>query len=173
MAEMAERPWIEEEGQIDLESCCSDSESVAGGQASKKNDEVSSSGMIKLNEEGNEYMLLKHRFYLSIGTLSQSCSVASAHRNKHSSPMQKAQLETFRIFVAAMEAKRGGNANVVHAWYGASKDEVHGIMKHGFRVCRMPKDGGLYGYGLHLSPELSASDRYSRISFKEFPFYIC
>lgn len=157
MAGLAERSWIEEE-QIDLESCCTDSGSVTEGPSSKKNDEVSSSGMIKLNEEGNEYVMLKHRFYLSVGTLPQSFSVVSAHRNTHSSPMEKARLETFRIFARAMEAKRGGSANMVRALYGASKDEVHQIMKHGFRVFGMPKDGGLYGYGLHLNSELSVSD---------------
>lgn len=165
MSGMAETSWIEEKEQIDQESCCSDSGSVVEGPAFKKNYEVSSSGITKLNEEGTEFVLLKHRFYLSIGTLAQSCSVVAAHRNMHSSPMDKALLDTFRIFVGAMEAKRGGNANMVHAWYGGSKDEVHQIREHGFRACRMPKGGGLYGFGVHLSPELLASERYSRISF--------
>ncbi|ONK71596.1 uncharacterized protein A4U43_C04F10320 [Asparagus officinalis] len=158
MVEMAERSWAEEIEQTDAESCCSDSGTVTEGPNFKNVDEVSSDGMLKLNEEGNEYILLKHRFYLSIGVLSQKCTVIDAYRSLHSAPMERARLETFKIFMDAMATKGEGNPNVVHAWYCGSKDEVHQIMKKGFGVCEMKKDSGSYCFGLHLYPELKACD---------------
>ncbi|ONK55776.1 uncharacterized protein A4U43_C10F870 [Asparagus officinalis] len=156
MSDTGERSWSEEEEELDMESCCSESGSVTDGPVSNAIDGVN--GVLKLNEEDDEYIILKHRFYLSIGALSQQCMVVDAYRSLHSSPMEKAQVESFRIFKEAMEAKRGGDANVVHSWYGALKDEVDRIMKDGFRMCGLPEKAGTFGFGLHLCPELSARE---------------
>lgn len=156
---MSESSWIDEQQQHDMESCCSDAGSITAGQTvTKKSDEVSSNEMLKLNEEGDEFVLLKHQFYLSIGPFLNSCKVIDAHRNLHCSPMKRAHLEAFRIFMNAMAAKHGGNPNIVNAWYWASKEEVHRIMKDGFHVGGMSKEFGLYGHGLHLCSEFSTCD---------------
>lgn len=153
----------QQEQQLDQESCCSDSGSIAYEPMSKKSDEVSSSSeMVRLKEESEEYVLLKHRFYLSIGSgLSQDCKVVEAYRDPHTSPMKRAHIKTFRIFMDAMAAKRGGNPNVAHAWYGASKDEARRIVKDGFGACGVARDGVPCGLGLHLWPELLARQRYA------------
>ncbi|ONK71210.1 uncharacterized protein A4U43_C04F6020 [Asparagus officinalis] len=151
MVDMDERSWSEEE-QLDTESCCSESGSVTDGPISNMIDGVN--GVLKLNEEGDEYIILKHQFYLSIGTLSQQCTVVNAYRSLHSSPTKKAQVESFRIFKEAMEAR--GMQMLFIPGYGASKDEVDRIMKDGFRVYGLLENAGIYGFGLHLCPELSA-----------------
>ncbi|KAJ6833893.1 putative inactive poly [ADP-ribose] polymerase SRO3 [Iris pallida] len=145
------------EEQSDVESSCSDSVSVIDGPVSEKSHESSFCGRISaINKEGEEFLRLKHRFHLSIGSLSQHCSVVDAYRNFRHCPMGKARLMAFRMFMKAMTEKRGGNQNMAYAWFGTSKDEAFRIMRDGFGVCGTPNNGG--PFGLHLCSDSASAD---------------
>ncbi|XP_068638709.1 probable inactive poly [ADP-ribose] polymerase SRO5 isoform X5 [Aristolochia californica] len=64
-----------------------------------------------------------------------------------------------RFFLSDVTAKkRGGKINMKCAWYGASKDEIRGILNHGFGLCERPENGALFGSGVYLSPASSSQD---------------
>ncbi|KAI8528771.1 hypothetical protein RHMOL_Rhmol12G0173200 [Rhododendron molle] len=75
--------------------------------------------------------------------------VAAIHKIPWSGP--NGRLEAFRISSAAMVKKCEGNGSVKHAWYGGSRDEICGIIFHGFQRCRQ-SDNGEDGFGVHLYP---------------------
>jgi hypothetical protein len=104
--------------------------------------------------------LLKRVFLLGMGTASEDTDVVEIHRNTGSSLTKKAKLDSYKIFSEAVARKCGGNANTRYAWYGGSRDEILGILKHGFSRCGTPLHGPSYGVGLHLASAKFAIDRY-------------
>ncbi|KAH7858223.1 hypothetical protein Vadar_021509 [Vaccinium darrowii] len=61
-------------------------------------------------------------------------NVVAIHRNLCSGPTGEVRLESFRIFSEVAAKKCRGNANVKHGWYGASRDEIYEIIRHGMYV---------------------------------------
>ncbi|KAL2321838.1 hypothetical protein Fmac_026217 [Flemingia macrophylla] len=54
-------------------------------------------------------------------------------KNASSSATAQARLKSFSLFEQAVAESRRGNANVKFAWYGADcREEVNGVVKHGF-----------------------------------------
>ncbi|MQL78520.1 hypothetical protein Taro_010939 [Colocasia esculenta] len=115
-------------------------------------------GLKKLEEEDEEHVILKHRFYSSLGSISNHCPVVAVHKNMHNVGSAKTRLEAFQRCLEATKEKRGGNANIKNAWCGASKEGVDRIVQHGFELCGQPGDSKRYGLGLYLSPDSSAID---------------
>uniref|UniRef100_A0A5B7AX47 Putative inactive poly(ADP-ribose) polymerase SRO2 n=1 Tax=Davidia involucrata TaxID=16924 RepID=A0A5B7AX47_DAVIN len=115
-------------------------------------------GMIQVEEGNSEHEIIKKSFLEGIGPLGKDTNIVAIHRNSHSCLTGKARLETFRIFSEAVAKKCGGNANIKHAWYGASRDEVCEIISHGFSQCRPPENRELYGLGVYLSPAIFSID---------------
>ncbi|KAE9463958.1 hypothetical protein C3L33_04171, partial [Rhododendron williamsianum] len=60
--------------------------------------------------------------------------VAAVHKIPWSAP--NGRLEAFCVSSAEMVNKRDGNGNIKHAWYGGLRDELCGIISHGFHRCR-------------------------------------
>lgn len=73
-------------------------------------------------------------------------------------PIRKTRLETFLRYTIAVNDKTGGHANVRHAWFVASKDQINHIILHGFSHESIQKYGG-YGHGLYLSTDVSVVER--------------
>lgn len=117
-------------------------------------------GLFRIGEGSTELGLLKRVFLLGMGTASEDTDVVEIHRNTGSSLTKKAKLDSYKIFSEAVARKCGGNANTRYAWYGGSRDEILGILKHGFSRCGTPLHGPSYGVGLHLASAKFAIDRY-------------
>ncbi|KAF7123864.1 hypothetical protein RHSIM_Rhsim12G0147900 [Rhododendron simsii] len=105
-----------------------------------------SSGLNRIHEGSRCYQIIT-------GCVAQGmvedANVAAIHKIPWSDP--NTRLKAFRISSAKMAKKCGGNGNVKHAWYGGSRDEICGIISHGFRRCRQ-SDHGEDGFGVHLYP---------------------
>uniref|UniRef100_A0A1D1YBD6 Putative inactive poly [ADP-ribose] polymerase SRO2 n=1 Tax=Anthurium amnicola TaxID=1678845 RepID=A0A1D1YBD6_9ARAE len=152
----------EEDEQISCGSCISDSESTSTGNACGKPC-FGWNGLKKLEEGDEEHVTLKHRFYSSLGAVAKYCPVVAVYKNMHGSGPARDRLEAFQLYSEAMKEKRGGDANIRNAWYGASKDGIGRIVQHGFDFCGASGDGGsssssLYGLGVCLSPDSSVID---------------
>ncbi|KAH7857523.1 hypothetical protein Vadar_013627 [Vaccinium darrowii] len=111
-------------------------------------------GMTKVEEGDRIHQIIKNCMVTGLGN---DTKVVAIHRNLNSGPTGQVRLESFRIFREVVANKCGGNANVKHAWYGASRDEIYEIIRHGF--CRIYDEGSdSYGFGVYLSPLDSAGD---------------
>ncbi|KAF7123589.1 hypothetical protein RHSIM_Rhsim12G0147800 [Rhododendron simsii] len=83
-------------------------------------------------------------------TSGQDKKVAAVHKVPWSGP--NGQLEAFRASSTEMVNRcGGGNGNIKHSWYGGSRDELCGIISHGFHRCRQ-SDNNEDGYGVYLQP---------------------
>ncbi|TXG56294.1 hypothetical protein EZV62_017607 [Acer yangbiense] len=111
-------------------------------------------GMFKTDEASNDYNAVKNSFLFGMGLLADQTRIVCIHKNLSSSLTGKARLNSFKIFQEAMARKcsGSGDANVRCAWYGAAKDEVREILRHGFsRLDKAAGNGETYGHGVHLS----------------------
>ncbi|KAH7858026.1 hypothetical protein Vadar_019202 [Vaccinium darrowii] len=114
-------------------------------------------GMTKVEEGDRIHKIIKTCMVKGMGIHGNETNIVAIHRNLYSGPAGQVRLESFRIFSEVMAKKSGGNANVKHAWYGASRDEIYEIIRHGFgRIYDEGSDS--YGFGVYLSPLDSAAD---------------
>lgn len=118
-------------------------------------------GMVRVIKDSEEFILVQHRFYSSIGSLVPHCSLVDLHRVSYSTLIARVRWEAFQRCVKATALKNGGDANVKFAFREASKDEVLQIVKKGFDVRGIPEDGGYFGIGLYLTPEPVSINRYT------------
>ncbi|KAH7858255.1 hypothetical protein Vadar_021778 [Vaccinium darrowii] len=112
---------------------------------------LSRNGMIRREEGTRENEIIKTRLLKGMGFFGNDTTVVAIHKNTNSGPTGQARLERFGIFSAAVAEKCGGNANIEHAWYGASKGEICEIISQGFSRIRQPEEDG-FGSGVYLSP---------------------
>uniref|UniRef100_A0A5B7AV60 Putative inactive poly(ADP-ribose) polymerase SRO2 n=1 Tax=Davidia involucrata TaxID=16924 RepID=A0A5B7AV60_DAVIN len=136
----------------DHEILASDSEIDSSCSSSEQFGFLAQKGTIKVEEGNSEHEIIKKSFLMGLGSFGKDTNVVAIHRNSYSSLTGRARLETFRIFSDAVARKCGGNANIKHAWYGASRDEICEIVSHGFSRRRPPANSELYGLGVYLSP---------------------
>ncbi|XP_061366833.1 probable inactive poly [ADP-ribose] polymerase SRO5 [Gastrolobium bilobum] len=141
-----ERAIIYDSSERLSESIVSDCEScVSGGEAVDRH--VFEERFVRL-DEGGETDLIRRRFVRGLGSLGLKTEVVAIHKNACSTVMAQARVQSFQIFARAVARLRDGNANVKHAWYGASgTEEIADIIQHGF--------GPLNNNRLRLSPDNS------------------
>jgi hypothetical protein len=134
----------------DDESVVSDCESVAsGGHVSER---------FVRKTDGADVNFIRSRFVCGMSTQGLKVEAVSIRRNSCSTVMAQARLQSFQIFARAVAKLRHENANVRHAWYGASsKEEIVEIIQHGF--------GHGHINGLRLSPNDSPLQRHAPISY--------
>lgn len=113
--------------------------------------EFSMDGVVKLEENQSEYGVIKRNFLAGMESVGEEINLVAVHKNSYSSVAGQAKLEAFRIFSQAVAARRGGDANIKYGWYGGSRDEICGILNHGF--------GRFGGIGVYLSPANLPIDR--------------
>ncbi|CAK7353010.1 unnamed protein product [Dovyalis caffra] len=115
-------------------------------------------GMIKVGEETSDYEAAKTRFLTGMKQHAKDTEVVALHKISGSSLAVKARYAAFRIYEGAVLKKSGGQgqgqgqgdgvANIRYGWYGGSKEEITGIISHGFSRC----NGQSHGVGVYLSP---------------------
>ncbi|KAL1564960.1 putative inactive poly [ADP-ribose] polymerase SRO5 [Salvia divinorum] len=129
------------------DSCPSDCESgVSGDENELRNSDADAVGI-----GGGEEIhgIITKKFVSSLSGSGFDAKVEGIHRIDVSSFTNRAKLQSFCIYSKAVEMKCNGDANVKHAWFGASKSDINAILSHGF--C-LPTSNGTHGYGVYLSP---------------------
>ena len=107
---------------------------------------------VQIGEGSLEYGMITRSFITGMGSVAKYTNVVAIHKNSLSTLTRKARLESFQLFSEAVAEKCGGNANVRLGWFGGTRDEILGIVKHGFSHCgRRPVNGQSYGVGVHLA----------------------
>lgn len=112
-------------------------------------------GMVKVEEGDMNHCLVKKCFLSGMGPLAIDTRIVAIHKNSCSSLTARARLDSFKIFGNAVAEKRGGNANIRPAWFGACRDEINEILCHGFSQCGRDgarKLGPMHGCGVQLFP---------------------
>ncbi|KAL0003041.1 hypothetical protein SO802_016822 [Lithocarpus litseifolius] len=107
---------------------------------------------VQIEEGSLEHGMIMRSFLTGMGSVAKYTNVVAIHKNSLSSLTRKARLESFQLFSEAVAEKCGGNANVRLGWFGGPREEILGIVKHGFSHCgRRPVNGQSYGVGVHLA----------------------
>lgn len=109
-------------------------------------------GMLSLGDGSKEHGLIKKSFLMGMGLVAKDTKVVAIHKNLNSGFTRQARLESFRVFSKAVAQKCGGDANVKYAWYGGSREEISGIVSHGFSQCGRPATDQSHGVGVQLFP---------------------
>ncbi|XP_068638705.1 probable inactive poly [ADP-ribose] polymerase SRO2 isoform X2 [Aristolochia californica] len=141
----------------EMETSASDSESNVSDSRPMKSGFFGDK-MMTLDDDDKHHNSLQRFFLSGMGSLAKNTTVVAIHRNTFSASSAKARLQSFRIYSDVTAKKRGGKINMKCAWYGASKDEIRGILNHGFGLCERPENGALFGSGVYLSPASSSQD---------------
>ncbi|XP_022737436.1 probable inactive poly [ADP-ribose] polymerase SRO5 [Durio zibethinus] len=145
------------EASNDQESIISDCESCVSGPSFDQSS-LFNNGLIRLFPGDKAHDLIKKRFLSNLGTMAAHTKDLTIQKNAFLGVTWQARLQSFEIFIKAMEKKCGGDANVKYAWCPATRDEISKIVDHGFGHCGMPENSGLYGCGVYLSPDDSPMD---------------
>ncbi|XVF09291.1 hypothetical protein REPUB_Repub07fG0080000 [Reevesia pubescens] len=136
----------------DQESVVSDCESGVSGPSFDQSS-LFNNGLIRLFPGDKAHDVIKTRFLSNLGSLAAHTKDLTIHKNGFLGITWQARLQSFQIFIKAMEKKCGGDANVRYAWCPATRDEISKIVEHGFGHCGSPENSGLYGCGVYLSPD--------------------
>ncbi|KAH7856823.1 hypothetical protein Vadar_005882 [Vaccinium darrowii] len=107
-----------------------------------------SNGLIRMEEGAGGYQVIMG--LIARGRMGKDTVVAAIHFVPWSGPNGRGRTEAFKVIAGEISSKRGGNANVKQAWYGGSREEICGIISHGFRRCRQSDIED--GFGVYLSP---------------------
>ena len=142
----------------DQESVFSDCESSVSGPTFNQSS-LFSNGLIRLFPGDKAYDVIKKRFLSSLGLLAAHTKDLTIQKNDFLGVTWQARLQSFQIFIKAIEKKCGGHANVKYAWCPVTRGEICKIVEHGFGHCGFPENNGLYGCGVYLSPDCSVMER--------------
>ncbi|KAK8521464.1 hypothetical protein V6N13_077563 [Hibiscus sabdariffa] len=135
----------------DEDSVVSDCESGVSGPCFDQ-PSLSNKGLIRLSHGDKAHDVIAKRFLSNLGSLAAHTKDFTIQKNCFDGLTWQARLQSFQIFIKAMEKKCGGDANVKYAWCAATGDEISKIVEHGFGYSGLPKNSGLYGHGVYLSP---------------------
>ncbi|KAL1550837.1 putative inactive poly [ADP-ribose] polymerase SRO2 [Salvia divinorum] len=109
-------------------------------------------GMVRVEVDQAKYGVVDKLFRAGMGVLGQEVNVVALHMNSYTTIARHARLEAFRLYSRAVAVKRGGDANIRCGWYGGARDEILGIVNHGFGRCGDFEDRLSNGIGVYLSP---------------------
>ncbi|XP_060669939.1 probable inactive poly [ADP-ribose] polymerase SRO2 [Ziziphus jujuba] len=110
-------------------------------------------GMVSVGEGSMEHEETKRSFLLGMGLVSKDTNIVAINKIKPNfSLTRQAKVKSFQIFSEAVTEKCGGDANIKHAWYGGSRDEICGIVSHGFSSCATNAKQDFHGVGVQLFP---------------------
>ncbi|XP_009618750.1 inactive poly [ADP-ribose] polymerase RCD1 [Nicotiana tabacum] len=105
-----------------------------------------------LREEEKGYQMVKGLLLSGLRTVDPGVTVTSIHQCVRTGPLEKARLEVFQTNMEIIKRTRGGNLNVVYAWYGTSAKNVEIILRHGFGMPSVVHGSNAHGVGVYLSP---------------------
>ncbi|XP_022726872.1 probable inactive poly [ADP-ribose] polymerase SRO2 isoform X2 [Durio zibethinus] len=89
----------------------------------------------KIRKSTSEDSIIRASFFSGMGQnlgLVEKTKIVAIHKNLNPSCSGKVRAQSFQVFAKAVADKRGGDANLKYAWYGASRDEICEILIHGF-----------------------------------------
>lgn len=130
------------------------------GKKDEESPEFEGNGMVRVGADSEEFILLRHRFYSSIGSLVPHCALLHLHRFSYAAPDARARWEAFRRCVKTTALENDGDANEVFALREASRDWIIQIGNRGLDLSsEMSDEGGYYGIGLYLTPERVSINR--------------
>ncbi|KAM7251621.1 hypothetical protein ACFE04_023504 [Oxalis oulophora] len=114
--------------------------------------DLTSRGMMKLEEPASEYESVKKMFFSGLGPFAKDTDVVAVHKTLKSddSSAIKARWDSFTGFSDSVAKCREGDANVVFAWYGGSRNEISRIISQGFTLGFRPTSVVSYGVGVCL-----------------------
>ncbi|XWS50957.1 hypothetical protein CRYUN_Cryun12cG0135700 [Craigia yunnanensis] len=136
----------------DQESVLSDCESRVSSPSFDQSS-LFISGLIRLFPGDKAHDVIKTRFLSNLGPLAAHTKDLTIQKNGFLGVTWQARLQSFEIFIKAVEKKCGGDANVKYAWCPATRYEICKIVEHGFGHCGFPENSGLHGCGVYLSPD--------------------
>ncbi|XP_039162014.1 probable inactive poly [ADP-ribose] polymerase SRO5 [Eucalyptus grandis] len=115
-----------------------------------------SSGLTELSEGDQAFRIIRERFVSWLGAHGVEVAVVAIHQNSFSSVSAKARAQVFQLCSQAVQQRSGGGdtANVRHAWYAISREEVPNIFSYGFGYSGKPMNSALFGRGLYFAPEI-------------------
>ncbi|KAK4744359.1 hypothetical protein SAY87_010671 [Trapa incisa] len=137
----------------DSESCISGNMAPCSTAAASNQSPCFGNGLIRLREGDKSLDFIERQFMAGLGRLGEKITVTAIHKNGYSAAMSQARERAFQIYMRATEKKLAGNANVKYAWYAASKEDIPKILSYGFGYSGSVAGDGLYGSGIHLSPD--------------------
>ena len=140
------------------ESVPSDCESSVSGPSFDQSS-LFNNGLIRLFPGDKAHDVIKKRFLSNLGLLAAHTKDLTIQKNGFLGVTWQARLQSFQIFIKAIEKKCGGHANVKYAWCPVTRGEICKIVEHGFGNCRLPENTGLYDCGVYLSPHDSPMER--------------
>ncbi|XP_042438798.1 probable inactive poly [ADP-ribose] polymerase SRO2 isoform X2 [Zingiber officinale] len=124
------------------------------GKKGEESPAFEGNGMVRIGADSEEFILLRHRFYTSIGSLVPHCALLHLHRYSYAAPATRARWEAFLRCVKSTALENGGDANEKFAFREASRDWIIQIGNRGLDLSsEMSDDGGYFGVGLYLTPE--------------------
>ncbi|KAG1354196.1 putative inactive poly [ADP-ribose] polymerase SRO3 [Cocos nucifera] len=109
--------------------------------------------VLRVEERCDEFIRIKHRFYVSIGSLAQYCPLVALQRLRCTADQMIAQMEAFKHQSKLLSEKYDGEPNIQDGLFGSSKVGIIQIINYGFDVSAFPEDGGYFGIGLYIAPE--------------------
>ncbi|XP_060199219.1 inactive poly [ADP-ribose] polymerase RCD1-like [Lycium barbarum] len=121
-----------------------------------------------MREDERCYQMVKGFLVSGLRGVYAGVMITAVHQCIRTGPMEMARFEVFKKHVEIVRRVRGGDPNVVYAWYGASAKDVDSIMRHGFGMPSMERGSNTHGVGIYLSPVrapqnsamMSAEDEY-------------
>ncbi|KAF5752884.1 inactive poly [Tripterygium wilfordii] len=131
-----------------LESSIEHDALVSDGDSSAANGEKAlsfGSGLTRLLQGDSVHDQIKRTFLHGLRFLEALPEVVSIDRNSFPGPIGQVKLLAFEMFAKATEERRGGDANVVYAWFPATGDEIRRILQ----------DGSIHGSGLKIMVQIA------------------
>lgn len=115
--------------------------------------------VLRVEEGRDEFIRIKHRFYMSIGSLVEYCPLVALQRLRCTPYQMKARAEAFTHQSKLLSEKNDGEPNIQVGLYASSKGGIIQIIDNGFDVSGFPEDGGYFGIGFYITPEQVAINR--------------
>ncbi|KAK4348594.1 hypothetical protein RND71_031349 [Anisodus tanguticus] len=105
-----------------------------------------------LREDERGYEMVKGLLLSGLSGVYAGATITGVNQLIRTGPMEKARFEVFEKTREIIRRARGGDPNVVYAWYGTSAKNVDSILRHGFGMPGMDRGSHTHGVGIYLSP---------------------
>ncbi|XP_031127481.1 probable inactive poly [ADP-ribose] polymerase SRO5 [Ipomoea triloba] len=127
--------------------CCSTATSLP--YRTDHHDRSSCDILVTIDKSERDFQVTKDELILSLGVLEKHTKLKSVYRKSYTTSEDREKLQNFFMYKYGLKIKRGGNPNENFAWYGAPKEQIFNILRHGFVN---PVMNETHGRGIHLTP---------------------
>nr|GME11927.1 probable inactive poly [ADP-ribose] polymerase SRO5 [Ipomoea batatas] len=127
--------------------CCSTATSLP--YRTDHHDRSSCDILLTIDKSERDFQVTKDELISSIGVLGKHTKLKSVYRKAYTTSEDREKLQNFFMYKYGLKIKRGGNPNENFAWYGAPKEQIFNILRHGFVN---PIMNEMHCRGIHLTP---------------------